>query len=87
MNHPTPQDEQDAYDRAHAKHSRNPEEQAKFINENLRLMQPEDLRELVTAINAVRAGDQGAIKRLTQQKQQELQELRKQYAQQLEGKQ
>ena len=85
MSHPTPQEDQAAYDRAHEKYKRTPDEQTKFINDNLRHLDIGELRELVEAMQAERSGDKGALKRLTQQKQQELEELRTQYAAQLEG--
>lgn len=70
--------EQDkAYQRAHERFSLPPEERANYIRDNLHLLKTEDLKELADAVQASQNGDKGAIKRLTEKKRAELEELKK----------
>lgn len=64
------------------KFQRTREEQRRYIIENLHLLEPEDLKELLTAINQ-RKTNPNAIKELATRKKRELEELQ---AQLLEGK-
>lgn len=64
------------------KFQRTREEQRRYIIENLHLLEPEDLKELLTAINQ-RKTNPNAIKELATWKKRELEELQ---AQLLEGK-
>lgn len=68
--------EQEALSNAHSKYGRTPEQQRAYIAENVHLLKADDLKELVDAMQASKAGDKGALKRLVKAKQDELSELK-----------
>jgi hypothetical protein len=70
--------EQDALNAAHSRFSRTPEQQREYINANIHHLSIDDLKELVAAMEAQKAGDKGALKRLVQTKESELAELQAQ---------
>lgn len=70
--------EQSALDAAHSRFACTPKQQREYINANIHHLSIDDLKELVAAITAQKAGDKGALKRLVQVKQTELAELQAQ---------
>lgn len=67
--------EQAAYNAAHSKFSRTPEEQRRYITDNLHLLSDQDVIQLLNAMRASKRGDKAAIRRLVERKEQELKEL------------
>lgn len=76
---------QDALNAAHSKNERTPEQQRAYIAENAHLLKADDLKELVDAMQASKAGDKGALKRLVKAKQDELSELKARLQATVEG--
>ncbi|MGB1258149.1 MAG: hypothetical protein ACPG51_19915 [Thiolinea sp.] len=68
---------QDALNAAHSQFSHTPEQRREYINANIHHLSTDELKELVTAMKASKAGDKGAIKRLVDRKGCELAELEK----------
>jgi len=71
--------EQKALSNAHSKYGRTPEQQRQYINDNIHLLDTSELRELVAAMRASKAGDSQPLKELVKTKQAELAELQAMY--------